>query len=107
MPDIYDRHRDAFRDVDGYVITDATGDRVATIALKRSRNGMRVYAYAHIIGCEMTRAYAGGGGYDRHSAAVESAVAKMKPNADAHPDSTANAVLARLQPALRSDSGRS
>jgi len=55
-------------------------ERVATIALKYPKDGAgRLYAYVHYIGLEMVRDYAGGYGYDKRSAAVASATAKIKP----------------------------
>lgn len=74
MSDIYDQHRSAFRSVSAYVIL-KDGQRVATVAFKF---GGAVTAYVHWIGLEMTKGMAGGGGYDRQSAAVEHAARKTK-----------------------------
>lgn len=65
---IYDAHRKAFANVSAWVILDAQGAQVATVAIKY---GARVTAFTHFIGLPMTRGSAGGGGYDRESAAVQ------------------------------------
>lgn len=75
MKDIYTQHESTFKDVSAYVVIDSTGDRVATIAFKY---GVTVQCYLHIIGLEMTKGRAGGGGYDRKSAAAYDAVMKTK-----------------------------
>jgi hypothetical protein len=76
-PDIYKLHETAFASVSAYVILDK-GERVATIAFKYPRDGSgRLYAYVHWHGIEMVRGYAGGYGYDKHSAACSSAAARM------------------------------
>jgi hypothetical protein len=80
---IYDRHKAAFQNVSAYVIA-LNGDRVALIAFKYPRDGAsRLYAYVHWIGVPMVRGFAGGGGYDKHSAAVADAVRKA---IEAHKD---------------------
>jgi hypothetical protein len=74
MTKIYDQHKAAFANVSAYVIM--IGDRrVATVAFKF---GNAVTAYVHWIGSEMVRGRAGGGGYDRQSAAVSDAARKIK-----------------------------
>jgi hypothetical protein len=73
MSDIYDQHRSAFANVAAHVIL-KDGARVATVAFKF---GTSVTAYVHWIGVEMTKGRAGGGGYDRQSAAVSAAVRKI------------------------------
>jgi hypothetical protein len=76
MPDIYAQHKAAFPNVSAYVIA-RNGARVATIAFKYPRDGAgRLYAYVHWIGVPMVRGFAGGGGYDKHSAAVADVVRK-------------------------------
>lgn len=77
MSNIYDQHQAAFQNVSAYVIL-KNGERVATIAFKFPRDGAgRLYAYVHWLGVEMTRGHANGGGYDKRSAAVSSAIARM------------------------------
>ena len=80
MTNIYDQHRAAFQNVSAYCVVDKAGNRVASIAFKYPRDGAgRLYAYVHIFGGPMTRGFAAGGGYDKHSAAVLDAIAKIKP----------------------------
>lgn len=77
MATVYEQHRKAFERVSAYVIAHGA-DRVATIAIKYPADGAgRLYAYVHWIGVEMVRAYAGGYGYDKTGAALESAARKM------------------------------
>jgi len=74
--DIYNQHQAAFKHVSAYVIL-KDGQRVATIAFRFPKDGAgRLWAYVHWIGIEMVRGHAGGYGYDKRSAAVESAVGK-------------------------------
>jgi hypothetical protein len=73
MASIYDQHRTAFQNVGAYLVMRGE-DRVATVALKF---GDSVTAYVHWIGTEMKRGRAGGGGYDRRSAACADAVSRM------------------------------
>lgn len=77
MSNIYDQHNSAFRQVQAYVILKGS-ERVATIAFKFPHDGAgRLYAYVHWLGAPMVRGYANGYGYDKRSAAVESAVQVM------------------------------
>jgi hypothetical protein len=73
MSDIYDQHRAAFANVSAYVVL-KDGERVASIAFKF---GTAVTAYVHWFGVEMVRGRAGGGGYDRQSAAMADACRKI------------------------------
>lgn len=76
-PDIYDQFDTAFRYVGAFVVV-KDGKRVATVAFKRPRGGAgRLYAYVHWLGLHMVRGFAGGGGYDKHSAAVASTAAPI------------------------------
>lgn len=78
MSKIYDQHDAAFKDVSTYLVL-KDGKRAATIAFKYPRDGAgRLYAYVHWFGVEMTRGFASGCGYDKHSAAVASAVVKIE-----------------------------
>jgi hypothetical protein len=75
--DIYDQHRAAFAQVSAYVIF-REGERVATIALKFPRDGAGLlYAYVHWMGEPMVRGWAGGGGYDKRSAACADASRRL------------------------------
>jgi len=77
MADIYEQHMAAFSRVAAHVVF-LHGNKVANVALKFPADGaMRLYAYVHWIGVEMTRGFAGGGGYDKASAAVANAAGKM------------------------------
>lgn len=77
MKDIYKQHEAAFNHVAAYVIT-KDGERVATIAFKFPRDGAgRLYTYVHWLGLEMVRGHANGYGYDKKSAACESAIEKQ------------------------------
>lgn len=77
MTDIYQQHAAAFASVSAHVVLHR-GERVATVAFKYPRDGAgRLYAYVHWIGSPMVRGFAGGGGYDKHSAACASAAGKM------------------------------
>lgn len=77
MTDIYDQHKAAFSSVAAYVVM-KDGDRVATVAFKYPRDGAgRLYAYVHLIGLRMVRGFAGGYGYDKHTAAVSNAAHKI------------------------------
>lgn len=79
MSSIYDTHEKTFRDVAAYVVTNtATGERVATVAFKYARSGLRTTCFLHVLGVPMVRAHASGGGYDKASAAVYGAVKRMK-----------------------------
>jgi len=81
MTNIYDQHRAAFAAVSAFVVLDQDGKRVATVAIKFPRDGAgRLYAYVHVMGTEMARGWAGGGGYDKRTAAVCSAIRSIKPS---------------------------
>ena len=78
MPDVYDQHKAAFASISAYVILHGS-EKVATIAFKYPRDGAgRLYAYVHWLGVEMVRGFAGGYGYDKHSAACANAVSRGK-----------------------------
>lgn len=67
---IYDQHRAAFDSTSAYVIA-KNGRRVGTIAFKFPRDGAgRLYCYLHVLGVEMVRDFAAGGGYDKKTAAA-------------------------------------
>jgi hypothetical protein len=70
---IYDQHRAAFANVSAYVVM-RDNERVANIAFKFPRDGAsRLYAYVHWFGIPMVRGSAGGYGYDKKTAACNSA----------------------------------
>lgn len=73
MTDIYDQHDAAFSRVSAFVIC-RNGEKVATVAIKFPADGAgRLYAYVHWLGLPMVRGFAGGYGYDKRSAAVQTA----------------------------------
>jgi hypothetical protein len=69
----YDEHDKAFKDVSAYVIAKG-GKPVAKIAFK---HGGSVRAFIHWTGTPMVRGRAGGGGYDRATAATEDAALRL------------------------------
>lgn len=109
MPNIYELHDKAFARVSAFVVC-RNGEKVATVAIKFPADGAgRLYAYVHWLGLEMVRGYAGGYGYDKRSAAVESALARIMalPDYEAHVRETASkACLSALTGARKGmDSG--
>lgn len=76
MPSIYEQHAAAFSHVAAYVVL-KNGERVATVAFQVSRSGLRVTAWVHWLGTRMQKGIAGGGGYDRKSAAAANAAGKI------------------------------
>ncbi len=79
---IYEQHEKSFANVQAYVIA-KDNNRVATIAFKFPKDGAgRLYAYVHWIGKEMVKGMANGYGYDKKSAACESAMESLKKQGD-------------------------
>lgn len=77
MSDIYDQHKAAFKGISAYVIL-RDGKFVGNVSIKfPPGGGGRLWAYAHIYGGEMARGFAGGGGYDKRTAAVAGAFSKV------------------------------
>lgn len=76
MTDIYDQHKAAFASVSAYVVTKGD-DLIATVAFKFAKSGTRTTVYLHIHGAQMVRAYANGGGYDKASAAMFTAIGRV------------------------------
>lgn len=104
MPDVYDQHRASFPQVSAYVVM-RDGTQVATVAIKYPRDGAgRLYAYVHWFGVPMVRGYAGGGGYDKRSAACASAARKLPEHLPAGYDQAADAYAAFLA-TMREDGG--
>lgn len=87
MPDIYDLHAKAFKNVCAFVVIKADyaftprkvePARVATIAFKHPADGAgRLYCYLHIFGGPMVRGMASGGGYDKKTASAAHAASKV------------------------------
>src|SRR5574343_355367 len=73
MQKIYEQYEKAFSNVSAYVIL-KDSEYVATVAFKYPNDGAgRLWCYLHVLGLSMVRAYAGGYGYDKASAAFTSA----------------------------------
>jgi hypothetical protein len=101
---IYDQHRAAFSNVSAYVVMYA-GERVATVAIKYPRDGAgRLYSYVHWLGVPMVRGFAGGGGYDKRSAACASAARKLPEHLPAGYDAAAD-VYSMFVDVMRADGG--
>lgn len=83
MTDIYEQHASTFIDVAAFVVLGRTTDdkgnpvRVANVALKFAKSGLRTTAYVHWFGVGMVKGIANGGGYDKATAAVSAAVSKL------------------------------
>jgi hypothetical protein len=76
---IYDQHRASFPHVSAFVIAQG-GRRVGTVAFKFPRDGAgRLYCYLQVFGMPMARGFANGYGYDKKSAACESAAERIAP----------------------------
>lgn len=98
MSDIYEEFDRATGGLVAYAIS-KDDEQVGRVVIKY---GSSVRAFCQIWCSRMVKGTARGGGYDRASAAVESAVAKMKAD---HGDNGAAAHIAAWQGALRGDSG--
>lgn len=104
MSDIYAQHRAAFSNVSAYVVMWG-GERVATVAIKYPRDGAgRLYSYVHWLGVPMVCGYAGGGGYDKHTAACANAARKMTESLPEGYDKNGDAYSAFLA-IMREDGG--
>lgn len=71
---IYHQHDRAFAGVSAYVILDEDRQVVARVTMKHAA---ACTAYVHWFGVEMTKGRATGYGYDKSTAAVEAAAAKI------------------------------
>lgn len=88
MANIYQQHDAAFPLVSAYVIVKG-GERVATVAFKFPKDGAgRMWCYLHVSGIPMVRGYASGYGYDKKSAAFESAARKVEIDTESAADCT-------------------
>lgn len=101
MTNIYDQHDKAFQSVSAYVITTKGGKPIGKVAF---RNGNRVTCFMHVGGTRMSKGWADGGGYDRASAAAESAAMHIN-ESGAWPQHKAH--VGRIKRALSGDSGYS
>lgn len=77
MADIYDQHQAAFSNVSAFAVV-RDGQQCGKVAFKFPKDGAgRLFAYVHWHGVNMVRAFAGGCGYDKKSAAIANAVRKI------------------------------
>jgi hypothetical protein len=77
MSKLWEQYDSAFKQVTAHAVLHE-GQHVANIAIKFPRDGGgRVVAYVHWLGREVVRGSAGGGGYDKTSAAVHEAGRKL------------------------------
>ena len=101
---IYDQHDQAFRTVQAYVVC-IGAERFATVAFKFGDSG-RVTCYLHVLGFPMVRAFAGGGGYDKKSAAMYAACKKVVYQGGTTPEEQMRYDLTKLFLASVKDGGR-
>lgn len=81
------------------------GERVATVAIKYPRDGAgRLYSYVHWLGVPMVCGYAGGGGYDKRTAACANAARKLPESLPEGYDKNGDAYSAFLA-IMREDGG--
>lgn len=93
----------AFNRVSAYVVL-KDGECVAKISMKFPPDGAgRLYAYVHWLGHEMVRGSASGYGYDKRTAAVADAVAKI--NLEVKPYDEDRDNMFRFVGALEKDGG--
>lgn len=85
MSDIYRQHEQTFRGVAAWVVFDEREQLVARVTFTFARSGLRTTCWFHVIGLPMVKAFAGGGGYDKASAAAHKAVGRVKTSKDATP----------------------
>ena len=112
---VWDQYDTAFKQVTAFAVLfdDGTVDHltapahVANIVIKYPRDGGgRVVAFVHWLGREVVRGSAGGGGYDKTSAALHEAGRKLaaKPKSDSEARPEVLAALASLL--VDADSGQ-
>lgn len=80
---IYDQYRSATANLSAYIVLGRDGGECAKVTFTYSRTGNRTTCWLHVYGLEMVKAFANGGGYDKHSASVFSAAAKVQTKDDA------------------------
>ena len=78
--DIWQKHDKHFAQVKACAILDSEGKHILNVSWKYPNDGAgRLYCYVHIIGLAPSQGMAGGYGYDKTSAALQSAFEKYKP----------------------------
>lgn len=84
---VYEQFDAAFSNVSASALLDKEGNYKGKVCFKFPKDGAgRLYAYVHLFGLEMSRGFAGGYGYDKKSAAVCDAVAKIKEYEPVNPE---------------------
>lgn len=80
MTNIYEKHDKAFYGITACVIARSFGgeeiERLATISFTRNQRSGNVRCFFHFLGYQMQQGSAGGGGYDKMSAAFYDATQK-------------------------------
>ena len=79
---VYDKFHNATKNIATHVVIDKYGQYVARIVTVTSASGATVTAYVHWIGTRMSSGKVGGGGYDRHNAAVAEAAQNFIKNSN-------------------------
>lgn len=105
---IYEQFDKATRRVGAYVIF-RDGKVSGRVVLAYPVDGAsRLYAYVQVWGAPMVRAFAGGGGYDKGTAAVCHAISRLEPEKGEYP-SPANVaeMISAWRAAVASDGGYS
>ena len=75
---IYDQYNAAFNNVTAYTVL-IKGSVIGKIVFKHPKDGAgRLYCYLHQYGFEMVRGFAGGYGYDKQEASLESCLIDAK-----------------------------
>jgi hypothetical protein len=100
---VYERHDRTFAGVTAAVVLDSAHQLAGTIAFSRGRSSGFVRCFLHPHGSEMSTGTAGGGGYDKHTAAAHDAARRLKA-ATAH-SGEARARLEAFRAALAHDGG--
>lgn len=78
--EVYEKFNNATKNISTHVVIDKYGQYVARIVTVTSASGATVTAYVHWIGTRMSSGKVGGGGYNRHDAAVAEAATKFIKN---------------------------
>jgi hypothetical protein len=101
MTTIYEQFDAATRSFTAYAIL-SDGEAVGRVVIKF---GTAVTAYVQVWGMPMTKGRAGGGGYDRATAAVSAALQKIDLRDAAYPDPKATATVTKILEAFAGKGG--
>lgn len=102
---IYESFDSATRHLAAYAVLDASGVYVARVIFRYAESGMRVTCFFQAWGSPMVKEYANGCGYDRCTAAMDSALARAC-KASAAPDEArpeVQAIVQSMQHAVKDD----